>query len=289
MDVLIAALVACAIGALALATAPHSAVQHRPKRASRFERSVVARERELRAARLNVDARTFTMVCWASPPALLVAGFAIGSPVVALAGCAIGFFLPRLYLDSLVGAQRRRTEAEAPRLLQIMLASLTAGRTYLETLQEARSRATDRWLRDDLDQIIAQFHLDVPLEQSIAEVRTLTAGRNLGLIWDNLAICIGNRIPASKAKGLFVELSSTVQFNVQVQQEVRARTSGQRTQIWLLAAIVPGLFLYLRLINPEFFTVLDETTIGRFVLFPLAVCLEALGVVLSFRLSRVEV
>jgi Flp pilus assembly protein TadB len=173
-------------------------------------------------------------------------------------------------------------------MLQVILASLAAGSTYLEALQEARARATDRWLRDDLEHVIGQFHLGVPLEQSIAEVRTATAGRNLSLIWDNLAICIANRIPASRAKGLFVELSATVQFNVQVHQEVRARTSGQRTQIWLLALIVPGLFLYLRLIDADLFTVLDATTVGRFVLLPVAVALEVLGLVLSFRLARVE-
>jgi Flp pilus assembly protein TadB len=79
-----------------------------------------------------------------------------------------------------------------------------------------------------------------------------------------------------------------VQFNVQVQQEVRARTSGQRAQIWLLALIVPGLFLYLRVLDGSLFAVLDATTLGRWVLLPLAVFLEVLGIVLSFRFARVE-
>jgi len=229
------------------------------------------------------------VACWATPPGLVLGGLVLGSPVVAVGGGLAGLLVPRLYLDWLVRAQRRRSEAEAPHLLQIVVASLSAGRTYLEALEEARARASDRWLRDDLDHVISQFHLDVPLERSIAEVRSWTAGRNLGLLWDNLAICIANRIPASRARGLFVELNSTVQFNVQVQTEVRARTSGQRAQIWLLAAIVPGLFLYLKLINPGFFDVLDQTVVGRYVLFPAAVCLEVLGIALSFRLSQIEV
>jgi len=75
---------------------------------------------------------------------------------------------------------------------------------------------------------------------------------------------------------------------VQVQQEVRARTSGQRAQIWLLALIVPGLFLYLRVLDGSLFDVLDATTLGRWVLMPVAVFLEVLGIVLSFRFARVE-
>jgi Flp pilus assembly protein TadB len=288
VDLLIATVAAAAVLLLGVATAPRRVASPRAASGSMFARAVERQRLRLRAARLSVDARRFTLLCLATPPLLVVAGLVIGSPVVAVLAGAGGFALPRLYVDALVRAQRRRTEAEAPRMLQVILASLAAGSTYLEALQEARARAGDRWLRDDLDNVISEFHLGVPLERSIAEVRSATAGRNLSLIWDNLAICIANRIPAARAKGLFVELSSTVQFNVQVQQEVRARTSGQRAQIWLLALIVPGLFLYLRVLDGSLFAVLDATTLGRWVLFPVAVALEVLGVVLSFRLSRVE-
>ena len=284
-----AILALCAAGAaflLILAFAPSAG--HATKRESLFRAMVKRRAAELHAARLQVDPEKFTLACIVSPFVLLLVGMVFGSLVVGLAGAAAGLLAPRLYLDGLVRAQQRRTEAEAPRLLQILVSSLSGGRTYLEALEESRRRVKDKWLRDDLDHIITQFHLDVPLEKSIGEVRRAASGRNLRLIWDNLAICLANRIPASRAKGLFQELSSTVQFNVQVQQEVRAKTSGQRTQIWLLAAIVPGLYLYLRLINPDFFFVLDQTFLGKFVLFPAAVALEVLGLVLSFRVATVE-
>jgi Flp pilus assembly protein TadB len=279
-------LAAAAVVALGMATLPQPATG---PRASWFERLVERSAGQLRAARLHVDPRSYTIACLVSPPALLSTGLVLGSPVVAVLAGIGGLAVPRLYLNALVRAQRRRSEAQAPRLLETVLASLTAGRTYLEALQEARNRATDRWLREDLDHIISQFHLDVPLEQSIAEVRALTSSRNLALIWDNLSICVANHIPASRARGLLAELSSTIQYNVQLQSEVRARTSGQRAQIWLLAAIVPGLFLYLRTVNSDFFSVLNDTATGRFLLFPLAVFLEVFGIVLSFRVSRVEV
>jgi len=289
VDLLIAVVAAAAVLLLGVATAPgRREATHVDARASLLDRAVERQRVRLRAARLNVDARRFTLLCLATPPLLVLGGLVLGSPVVAAGGGAAGFAVPRLYLDFLVRAQRRRTEAEAPRLLQVILASLAAGSTYLEALQEARGRAGDRWLRDDLDHVINEFHLGVPLERSIAEVRSATAGRNLALVWDNLAICIANRIPAARAKGLFVELSSTVQFNVQVQQEVRARTSGQRAQIWLLALIVPALFLYLRVLDAGLLDVLDATALGRWVLMPAAVFLEVLGIVLSFRFARVE-
>jgi Flp pilus assembly protein TadB len=285
--ILIALFASCAAFLLILAFAP-SPPSRGKQREPLFRAMVTRRAAELQAARLQVDPEKFTLACIVSPFLLLLVGIVFGSVVVGLFGAAAGLLAPRIYLDGLVRAQQRRTEAEAPRLLQIIVSSLAGGRTYLEALEEAHRRVKDKWLRDDLEHIITQFHLDVPLEKSISDVRCAASGRNLRLIWDNLAICLANRIPASRAKGLFQELSSTVQFNVQVQQEVRAKTSGQRIQIWLLAAIVPGLYLYLRLINPDFFFVLDQTFLGKFVLFPAAVALEVLGLVLSFRVASVE-
>ena len=95
-------------------------------------------------------------------------------------------------------------------------------------------------------------------------------------------------MPTQAARSLFFELSTTIQFNVQLANEVRARSSGQRAQIWMLAVIVPGMYLYLRLTSPQLLSVLDETMLGRFVLLPLAAVLQVAGIALSLRIARFE-
>jgi len=169
-----------------------------------------------------------------------------------------------------------------------LLAGLTAGNTYLDALRQARLSCTDPWIREDLDYVVQRFLLDVPLHESLLTVRARVVSRNLGLIWETLMICAGNQLPTQAARTLFVELSSTVQFNVQLANEVRARSSGQRAQIWLLAVIVPGMYLYLRLMSPQLLSVLDETAVGRYLLVPLAAALEVLGLTLSFRIARFD-
>jgi Flp pilus assembly protein TadB len=210
------------------------------------------------------------------------------SPVLAVFAGAAGLLVPRLYLAWLVHAQSRRSESEAPRLLQALLGGLTAGSTYLDALRQARLTCTDPWIREDLEFIIQRFLLDVPLHESLQAVRARVTTRNLGLIWEMLMVCAANQLPTQAARTLFFELSSTVQFNVQLANEVRARSSGQRAQIWLLAVIVPGMYLYLRLMSPQLLSVLDETTVGRYVLFPLAAALEVIGLALSLRIARFE-
>src|SRR3989440_12781901 len=203
-------------------------------------------------------------------------------------GAGAALIFPRLYLTWLVHSQARRSEAAAPALLQAIMAGLSAGNTYLEALRHARRSSNDPWISEDLDFVIERFVLNVPLCDSLREVRARIATRNLGLIWETLSICDANHLPTQAARTLLVELSSAVQFNIQLANDVRARSAGQRAQIWLLAVMVPGMYLYLRLVNPQLLSVLDETMLGRYLLFPLAAALEVIGLALSFRIARFE-
>jgi Flp pilus assembly protein TadB len=243
--------------------------------------------RRLAAARIAGNPASYVAMAIIAPVALLAIGWQ-QSPVLGIFGAGAGLVLPRLYLAWLVHAQARRSEAAAPPLLQAIVAGLTASNTYLDALRHARRACNDPWIAEDLDFVIQRFVLNVPLGDSMAEVRAHVATRNLGLIWETLSICDANHLPTQAARTLLVELSSAVQFNVQLANEVRARSAGQRAQIWLLAVIVPGMYLYLRLVNPQLLSVLDETMLGRFVLFPLAAVLEVAGIALSFRIARFD-
>jgi Flp pilus assembly protein TadB len=241
----------------------------------------------LAEARIAGNPQTYVAMAILAPAGLFAIGW-LQSSVLAVCAGAAGLLAPRLYLAWLVHAQSRRSESEAPRLLQAMLSGLTAGSTYLDAMRQARLACTDPWIREDLDFVIQRFLLDMPLHESLHVIRARITTRNLGLIWETLLICTANQLPTQAARTLFFELSSTVQFNVQLANEVRARSSGQRAQIWLLAVIVPGMYLYLRLMSPQLLGVLDETTLGRYILFPLAAALEVIGVALSFRIARFE-
>lgn len=285
MDVVAAGCVSLAILSLGLALGSGASKSGRPRPI--VERLTSHHRRRLAEARIAGNPQTYVVMAFAAPVSLFAAGW-VQSPVLAVFAGGAGLLVPRLYLAWLVQAQSRRSESEAPRLLQAVLSGLTAGNTYLDALRQARLTCTDPWIREDLDYVIQRFLLDVSLHQSLQTVRARVATRNLGLIWETLTICAANQLPTQAARTLFFELSSTVQFNVQLANEVRARSSGQRAQIWLLAVIVPGMYLYLRLMSPQLLSVLDETIVGRYVLVPLAAALEVIGLALSFRIARFE-
>ena len=253
-----------------------------------FRRRLDRRSAELARARLRLDPRAFEALALMAP----IAGAAVGvsiSPLIGLGGLVAGLAAPRLLVSLLTGRQRSRSEREAPQLLQLLLANLGAGGTYLDALQAARRGIGDRWLAEDLSHVVRRFLLDVPLADALREVRPRLVGRNLGLVWDNLTVCVDQNLPAERARDLLLDISATVRFNVQLAGEIRAQTTGQRVQIWVLALLVPSIYVYLRVVSPYFLNVLDDTWTGRYVLLPAAAFLEVLGVYLSFRLSRVSI
>ncbi|HXA42051.1 MAG TPA: hypothetical protein VNV65_03950 [Candidatus Solibacter sp.] len=273
-----------ALGLAVLPRTPRPGVAFRRWYRHRLDR----RGAELARARLRLDARAFEGLALLAP----IVGAAVGasiSPLLGLGGLAAGLAAPRLLISLLTSRQRSRSEREAPQLLQLLLANLGAGGTYLDALQAARRGIEDRWLAEDLAQVVKRFLLDVPLADALREVRPRLVGRNLGLVWDNLTICVDQKIPAERARDLLLDVSATVRFNVQLAGEIRAQTTGQRVQIWVLALLVPSIYLYLRLVSPYFLNVLDDTWTGKYVLLPAAAFLEVLGIYLSFRLSRVRI
>jgi Flp pilus assembly protein TadB len=284
VDFVAAGCVAIAILSLGLA------IRHRPPRGRSgqlLSRLFGHYQRRLAAARIAGNPRSYVAMTIVAPVALFAVGWQ-ESPVLGIFAAGAGLVLPRIYLAWLVHSQASRSEAAAPALLQGIVAGLSAGNTYLEALRHARRSSNDPWISEDLDFVIQRFILNAPLADSLREVRARTTTRNLGLIWETLSICDANHLPTQAARTLLVELSSAVQFNVQLANEVRARSAGQRAQIWLLAVIVPAMYLYLRLVNPQLLSVLDETMLGRFVLFPLAAGLEVAGIALSLRIARFE-
>ena len=284
MDLVGAACLAAAILSLGLAI-PRVANRGRPGRL--IERLRRHQQERLAQARISVNPRRYLALSLLAPLLLFGIGW-LESPVLAVFGAASGFLMPRFYLAWLVHLQARRSEAEAPRLLQALLGGLTGGSTYLDALRQARLTNSDPWIREDLDFVIQRFLLDAPLHESLREIRARTTTRNLGLIWETLTICAEHHLPTQAARSLFFELSTTIQFNVQLANEVRARSSGQRAQIWLLAVIVPAMYLYLHLTSPQLLSMLDQTVMGRFILLPMAAILEVAGIALSFRIARFE-
>ena len=83
-------------------------------------------------------------------------------------------------------------------------------------------------------------------------------------------------------------MSEASRANQSIARQAAAESRGLRLQAAILAIVIPGLFLYLTVANGELITPVTATPLGRYVLLPAAALLEVAGIVLSWRITRLE-
>lgn len=126
------------------------------------------------------------------------------------------------------------------------------------------------------------------MAEALAAIRPRQAGRNLGLVFDALIVLATTRQPASAAGEVLGALNEAARSNQSIARQAAAESRGLRIQALILAIIIPGLFFYLLLVNRELVAPIVDTALGRYVLLPAAVLLEVAGIVLSWRVTRLE-
>ena len=93
---------------------------------------------------------------------------------------------------------------------------------------------------------------------------------------------ISARLPYDRAAILVAAVADRLAFEERLDEEIRARTAGLRSQVVLLALVVPVLAMYLAITVPSLAATLAQP-IGRYVLIPAALGLELVGLIASRR------
>ena len=239
-------------------------------------------------ARLELAPRTLIAITIAGPLLLGALGLLL-SPLVALVGVGAGLLLPRAYLDYLVRAEARAADEDAPRILRAMVNRAAAGCTYPDLFTAAAEAARHRWVHADFDEATARYYANESPPEILLGLRGRQASRNLRLVWDALAVSIRTQQPASAAGQVLASLGEAARANRSIARQAAAESRGLRMQAGILAIVIPALFLYLSAVNPELIRPVTSTALGQYILLPAAVLLEITGVVLSWRVTRLEV
>jgi Flp pilus assembly protein TadB len=222
-----------------------------------------------------------------APLVLGVVGLVFSVPM-AVVGLVAGAFVPRLYLRYLVAGEARAADDEAPRVLRAMVNRAAAGGTYPDLFAAAVEVARHRWVRADFEELLGRYYANEPLADALAAIRPRQAGRNLGLVFDALLVLATTRQPASAAASVLGTLNEAARTNQAIARQAAAESRGLRIQALILAIVIPALFFYLLLVNRELVAPIVDTNLGRYVLLPIAVLLEVAGIVLSWRVTRLE-
>jgi Flp pilus assembly protein TadB len=127
------------------------------------------------------------------------------------------------------------------------------------------------------------FDVGTPLDEALRAASQASRDRRLVLALDALALVASEQLPAVRSAAVVASVTDRLAFDEHLLAEIRARTSGLRAQIVLLALLVPALALYLAATLPGLAATLS-TPLGLRVLVPVALLFEVAGIVASRRI-----
>ncbi len=252
-----------------------------------YRRRLAGAGEQLAQARLEVSPRSYLLLSVIAPLLLALVGLVL-SPVMGLIGALLGLLVPRWYLRWLLGNEARSADDDAPRVLRAMVHRAQAGGTYPDLFAAAGEAARHRWVRADFEELLSRYFAAEPPPEAISAIRRRQAGRNLALVYDALFVLSRTHQPASAAAELLAQIGEAASTNQAIARQATAESRGLRIQALILAVVIPLLFLYLLMVNPELVAPVTDTALGRFVLLPAAALLEVAGIWLSLRVARLE-
>lgn len=222
------------------------------------------------------------------------AAIAMAVTALALTACAPSIRRdsrrPSLALRASVIARiraRRDAAAAGQRTLDVLQAThagLRSGLPLAPALRVALERAPVM-AADPFQRALRAFELNVPLDQALRDAAVEVRDRRITLALDALALIAAEQLPASRAAPVVASIGDRLAFEARLADEIRARTSGVRVQIVLLALLVPALAAYLVFTLPGLGATL-ASPLGIFVLVPSAILFETAGIAASRAIAR---
>ncbi len=208
---------------------------------------------------------------------------ALTTPLPLFGMLAVGAVAPSFVVRSRATAVRWRARLATTHLLRATEAALRSGASVPEALRRACGAASeDRLARGPFVDALRAFDLGSPLDEALRASAQRAPDTRSRSALETLAMGIASRLPYERSAILVASVADRLAFEERLDEEIRARTAGLRSQVVLLALIVPALAAYLAFTVPSLAATLGQP-IGRFVLIPAALILEVIGVLASRR------
>ncbi|MDP9275854.1 MAG: hypothetical protein M3O99_09720 [Chloroflexota bacterium] len=211
------------------------------------------------------------------------ATLSLATPLPLIAIVAAAALVPSIVIRSRAGTVRWRARRATTHLLRATEAALRSGASLPEALRRAcGADGEDRLARRPFADALRAFDLGAPLDGALRESAHGVTDRRSRIALETLAMGIASRLPYDRAGILVAAVADRLAFEERLDEEIRARTAGLRSQVVLLALVVPAIAAYLAFTVPSLAATLGQP-LGRFVLIPAALALEVIGILASRR------
>ena len=240
--------------------------------------------RELDGMFLFVEPRQLLLLNLSSMVLLGIAALLIFSPLAAVIGVVVGFFLPRVAVRRSRKRRVRKFNVQLVDGLQSLANAFRAGLTFPQAVEQL-AREMPAPLSQEFGLLIKELRLGLPLEEALVNMGARVGSEDLDLVV--VATNIARQLGGNMAE-IFETLSATARERFRLEGKIDSITSQGRLQGWMVSAMPLLLAVVLNFIRPDLIQPMLHHVFG-YVLVALILVMEALGYLLIRQIVNVDV
>jgi len=205
--------------------------------------------RALDQARIPLHPGEYLIVAAAGGLALATALLALtGSIPFALVGPVVAAVVSARLVRRRIVKRRKAFEAQLPDALSLVASSLSAGHTFLRSIQMMCEEAGPP-LSEEFGLVVAETRLGDPLVDSLERMAARLQVRDMDMVVQAIRIqqTVGGRLAT-----LLHTLSDFIRMRGELRREVMILTAEGRMSAYVLAGLVPFLFVTMQVLNPTY-------------------------------------
>jgi len=241
-------------------------------------------ERKLERARLPVRPGEFVVIVVGGGVVLGGLAFAITAQwFVGLVGVAASWVLGNVYLDRRITKRRKKFEAQFPDALSLIASSLSAGHTFLRSIQ-MMCEESEAPLSEEFRRVVNETQLGDPLVDALDRMSARLDVRDVA--WVVQAIRIQQTVGGRLAE-LLHTLADFIRAREEIRREVDVLTAEGRISTWVLGGLPIFLLIAISVMNPGY---MDPMFTGwGFAWLAASAVSVATGIVIINKMVKVEV
>lgn len=252
-------------------------------RRTRFGENIA---RELASANLKLTVSeflTFTLLCTLGVGMLAYLLY-YRSIIMGIAGAAVGFYLPRLWVKV---AQQRRLKAFNSQLadaITLLANSMRSGYSLFQAMDTV-AREMPPPISEEFSRVVYEVGIGLPIQQALNNMVRRVKSDDLDLM--ATAIIIQHEVGGNLAD-ILDTINETIRERVRIQGEIRALTAQQRLTGYIIGFLPFGLALVIYLINRSYITNLFADPCGL-ILIGVGIFMMITGFFLIRNIIKIEV
>jgi len=186
-----------------------------------------------------------------------IAGGLVGGAVIAaatsnvlfgIAGVLAAPFVANAYLDRTIRNRRKRFEEQFPEALTLIASSLSAGHTFLRSIQMMTQEAGGP-LAEEFGRVVSETELGDPLLDALQRMADRLDMRDVD--WVVQAIRIQQTV-GGKLADLLHTLADFIRAREEIRREIDVLTAEGRVSAFVLGGMPVALLGFISVVNPEY-------------------------------------